>query len=89
MADGSHTIRKSSFGRTQLFLPEANVTLREVKCMGGIQRRDGASVSCADGEHCQRALAHCGVGEYLEWEVSTVGLQHEHWLPVPFGATPE
>jgi hypothetical protein len=44
MADGSHTIRKSSFGRTQLFLPEANVTLREVKCMGGIQRRDGASV---------------------------------------------
>lgn len=37
-------IRKSSYGRTQLFLSECNVMFREVKCMGGIVRRDVANV---------------------------------------------
>ena len=37
-------IRKSSYGRTQLFLQECNVMFREVKCMGGIVRRDVANV---------------------------------------------
>ena len=37
-------IRKSSYGRTQLFLQECNVMFREVKCMGGIVRRDMANV---------------------------------------------
>lgn len=37
-------IRKSSYGRTQLFLQECNVMFREVKCMGGIVRRDSANV---------------------------------------------
>tara|TARA_B110001452_G_scaffold236862_1_gene216376 strand:+ start:3745 stop:4530 length:786 start_codon:yes stop_codon:yes gene_type:complete len=37
-------IRKSSYGRTQLFLPSDSEILREVKCMGGITRYDTASV---------------------------------------------
>lgn len=37
-------VRKSSYGRTQLFLQECNVMFREVKCMGGIVRRDVANV---------------------------------------------
>lgn len=37
-------VRKSAYGRTQLFLPSHNVTLREIKCMGGVMRRDDASV---------------------------------------------
>lgn len=37
-------IRKSAYGRTQLFLPSSSAILREVKCMGGITRRDVASV---------------------------------------------
>ena len=37
-------IRKSSYGRTELFLQECNVMFREVKCMGGIVRRDVANV---------------------------------------------
>lgn len=38
------SVRKSAFGRTQLFLPTPSVLMREVKCMGGITRRDSASV---------------------------------------------
>lgn len=37
-------IRKSAYGRTQLFLPDENVLMREVKCMGGMGTRDSASV---------------------------------------------
>ena len=37
-------IRKSAFGRTQLFLPSTTTILREVKCMGGILRHDQANV---------------------------------------------
>lgn len=37
-------IRKSSYGRTQLFLPSESDILREVKCMGGITRLDTANV---------------------------------------------
>ena len=37
-------IRKSSYGRTELFLPSESHILREVKCMGGIARYDTANV---------------------------------------------
>jgi hypothetical protein len=37
-------IRKSAYGRTQLFLPSKNVILREVKCMGGITKHDKVNV---------------------------------------------
>ena len=37
-------IRKSAYGRTQLFLPTATTILREVKCQGGIVRHDTANV---------------------------------------------
>lgn len=40
----SNIIRKSSYGRTELFLPSENEILREVKCMGGINRYDSANV---------------------------------------------
>lgn len=40
----SQLVRKSAYGRTQLFLPSASAVVREVKCMGGIARRDSASV---------------------------------------------
>ena len=37
-------VRKSVYGRTQLFLPSATTLLREVKCNGGVTRHDTASV---------------------------------------------
>lgn len=37
-------IRKSAYGRTELFLPSTGVQLREVKCMSGITQRDDACV---------------------------------------------
>jgi len=37
-------IRKSAYGRTELFLPSKGTLLREVKCMGGISRRGHANV---------------------------------------------
>lgn len=37
-------VRKSAYGRTQLFLPSTSAILREVKCMGGITRHDAANV---------------------------------------------
>ena len=37
-------IRKSTHGRTDLFLPTSSAIIREVKCMGGITRYDSASV---------------------------------------------
>ena len=36
-------LRKAAHGRTDLFLPRRDVVMREVKCMGGVVRRDGAS----------------------------------------------
>jgi len=42
--DSSRLLRKSSYGRTQLFLQDSEVMFREVKCMGGIVRRDVANV---------------------------------------------
>ena len=65
----SRLIRKSAHGRTQLFLPSTSALLREVKCMGGIQRYDTANVyhvlpdvykegaSCC--WHCCEALREC------------------------------
>lgn len=44
MDNRTRVIRKSSYGRTQLFLPESGAVFREIKCMGGIVRRDGTSV---------------------------------------------
>lgn len=38
------TIRKSAYGRTQLFLPSKDVIMREVKCMGGIKKYDSVNV---------------------------------------------
>lgn len=40
----SRVIRKTAHGRTQLFLNEPNTLFREVKCMGGVVKRDAASV---------------------------------------------
>lgn len=37
-------VRKTAYGRTELFLPTTSTIIREVKCMGGIQRYDSASV---------------------------------------------
>lgn len=37
-------LRKSTIGRTELFLPSTTTVLREVQCMGGIKRHDRASV---------------------------------------------
>jgi hypothetical protein len=37
-------IRKSAYGRTDLFLPSGSTVLREVKCMGGVARFERASV---------------------------------------------
>jgi hypothetical protein len=37
-------IRKSSYGRTQLFLPTKGGILREVKCMGGITKHNDVNV---------------------------------------------
>lgn len=37
-------VRKTAYGRTELFLPSTSTLVREVKCMGGIQKYDTASV---------------------------------------------
>lgn len=37
-------VRKTAYGRTELFLPTTTTIVREVKCMGGMQRYDSASV---------------------------------------------
>lgn len=37
-------VRKSAYGRTDLFLAHAPVLFREIRCMGGVQRRDAANV---------------------------------------------
>ena len=44
MADAARLVRKSAYGRTQLFLPSPTAVLREVKCMGGMTKKDAASV---------------------------------------------
>ena len=44
MADPARLVRKSAYGRTQLFLPSPTAVLREVKCMGGMTKKDTASV---------------------------------------------
>ena len=43
-ASRPRVVRKSSYGRTQLVLPEGGAVFREVRCMGGIVRRERASV---------------------------------------------
>lgn len=40
----SRLVRKTAYGRTELFLPTTTAIVREVKCMGGMQRYDSASV---------------------------------------------
>lgn len=37
-------VRKSSYGRTELFLPSRSTILREVKCMGGVEQHGYANV---------------------------------------------
>lgn len=37
-------IRKSAYGRTQLYLPTTGLIMREVRCMGGIERHACANV---------------------------------------------
>ena len=37
-------VRKSAYGRTQLFLPASGTVMREVKCMGGVAKRETAHV---------------------------------------------
>lgn len=44
MSDPARLVRKSSYGRTQLFLKDSHVAMREVKCMGGITRKGVANV---------------------------------------------
>lgn len=36
--------RKSAYGRTKLYLPTTGLILREIRCMGGIERRECANV---------------------------------------------
>ena len=38
------SVRKSAYGRTQLFLPSTTTLMREVKCMGGVTQYANASV---------------------------------------------
>ena len=62
-------VRKSAYGRTQLFLPSTSAVLREVKCMGGITRHDTANVyhtlphaheTASACWHCAEPIpAHC------------------------------
>ena len=40
----SRVIRKSSYGRTDLFLKDSSVLVREIRCMGGIKKRETANV---------------------------------------------
>ena len=44
MTDPTRLVRKSAYGRTQLFLPSPTAVLREVKCMGGMTKKETASV---------------------------------------------
>ena len=37
-------IRKAAYGRTQLYLPTPGLIMREIRCMGGIERRACANV---------------------------------------------
>lgn len=68
-------IRKSAFGRTQLFLPTTSELIREVKCMGGVQKRDAATVyhvlNDARGEK-QSCCWHCA--ERIQDQESVVPL---------------
>ena len=66
-------VRKSAYGRTQLFLPDRGVVMREVKCMGGVLRRDAASVFhlLAEARHEPGAACwHCC--EPIDGDPSTV-----------------
>ena len=42
--ESSSSIRKSAYGRTQLFLPSKDVIFREVKCMGGVTHHRGVHI---------------------------------------------
>ena len=43
--DGARLIRKSSYGRTELFIRDGKDTVfREIRCLGGTQRRETANV---------------------------------------------
>lgn len=60
MAAASSVLRKSAYGRTQLFLPDDAAIFREVKCMGGITRRDAAAVYHTMGADLAGAACwHC------------------------------
>lgn len=37
-------VRKSSYGRTDLFLDDPGVTIREIRCMGGVRRKEASTV---------------------------------------------
>lgn len=55
-------IRKSSYGRTDLFLKDPGVTVREIRCMGGIRRKETANVyhMLPDARHAEGACCwHC------------------------------
>jgi hypothetical protein len=52
-------IRKSAYGRTQLFLPSSTTIIREVKCMGGVTRYEGASVYHALTKENASVCWHC------------------------------
>lgn len=56
-------VRKSAYGRTALFLPTRGAMLREVKCMGGVERHDRANVYhvLEDTYNSQKEVAcwHC------------------------------
>lgn len=58
-ARASRVVRKSSYGRTQLFLPDPSVVLREVRCMGGITRRSTANVYHTLGDARHAAAGTC------------------------------
>lgn len=70
-----NVIRKSAFGRTQLFLPTTTDLIREVKCMGGVTKHDAATVYHVMNDARKEATACCWhCAESIENEDTVVPL---------------
>lgn len=70
----SRMVRKSAYGRTQLFLPTASCVIREVKCMGGITRHTTANVYhvLKTAHETESACWHC-----------CEPIEDDKWVPLP------
>ena len=73
--------RKAAFGRTDLFLPSATAILREVKCMGGVQRHGNACIY----HMLPNAWETCrdGADPVLCWHCAEPIEDAKHCVPVP------